>query len=153
MSALTEWVQQMLHRECDTVIDCHDQARAASAQAHHEAEQALADERERTAVLERELEQDQDRIRGAEQVLGGRIGVAELDLGGDGLHSSVARTFLVYRALAAEAGRCGEEQMAAHMRQLAGLYRDRLLRAQELLVQEADRACDPVAAETAVSAA
>ncbi|WP_017577203.1 hypothetical protein [Nocardiopsis kunsanensis] len=69
MAAITEWAQQVLHRECDTVIDYYDRARQASASAHHEAEQALAAERERVARLEGALAAHQARADRAEAAL------------------------------------------------------------------------------------
>lgn len=61
MSAFFEWVQGRLHSECDTVIAFYDQdrrtaaeAQVASATAHHEAEQALAEARQQIARLESE---------------------------------------------------------------------------------------------------
>lgn len=76
MSAFTEWLQQRMHLECDTVIDCYDQARVASAEAHREAEQALRAERSRSAALEAELVRQRERVERAEAALArGRQGV------------------------------------------------------------------------------
>lgn len=71
-----EWVQSRLHHECDNVIAFYDQDRRASAQAqvesanaHHEAEQALAEARAQIARLEAETVGERARADRAEAAL------------------------------------------------------------------------------------
>jgi septation ring formation regulator EzrA len=55
MSPIT-WVRERVHRTCTTLITCQHDALVDSAQAHHEAEQALVAERARARLLEEVLE-------------------------------------------------------------------------------------------------
>ncbi|MEE2040911.1 hypothetical protein Q8791_27190 [Nocardiopsis sp. CT-R113] len=55
MSALITWVRERLHRTCTVLICAQHEAVVRSANAHHEAELALAAERAEVARLRAEL--------------------------------------------------------------------------------------------------
>ncbi|SIO86161.1 hypothetical protein [Nocardiopsis sp. JB363] len=147
--AFFEWLQSRLHAECDTVIAFYDrdrrsiaQAQVASAAAHHDAEVELAEAREAIARLEAELVAERDRTDQARAALalGGPLTVEEALSGADVsevLEAAWRHVYAVRLSLLAEADRQRKAEGGAdyvrHLERMVEIYRQRILRASELM--------------------
>lgn len=145
-SAFFEWLQNTLHRECDTVIAFHDgdrraaiQAQAESAAAHHAAELALAGARETIARLEADATRERARADQAEAALETvRRTVTEpvdpTQLRFDWMDEPTAalvNTVLTRICLRNEANQHPDSTYGAYIHRLADLYQERVQAALE----------------------